>query len=306
MSKPIISIKGCIGNNLDGLYGFVLGVYMGNCSLGNGDNISLKIICSKEFIGEPGPKRLFVHDGWAYGFSGHHILYGINTDLRNVVNVFNKATGSKEGFILNLPIGQNKYLTGLISRNELVEIHIHNRKLWKGVFAGLVGCFLCSEMDLSKVFNTTIDYLGEAVGTGDPIYYFRKYSSEAIEYEEHFKYVGRFLRFFGSYLQKIISDSALLASRPRYSGKIISTKLVKTPINIIAIGPHVLINKNMVKEYLLSNGGALLYLDTKLPGKILDKLRTNDLRIINTDVGTIIWSYNMKKLILSLEKIVIK
>ena len=303
MSRYIISLKGCSGNSLDGLYGFILGTYMGGCSLSDADDVSLKIICSKEFADEPGPRKLFIHNGWAYNFIGYHILYGVDSDLKDIVNVFSKATGSKEGFILNLPIGQNKYLTGLISENELIEIHLHNKKLWRGVFGGLIGCLLCSESDLSRIFNTVIDYLDTAINMDDPLYYFRRYSSEAIEYEKHFKYINRLLRSSSIYLSKIIASSAILASKPRYSNRVISTRLVKTPINVIVLGPHELVNEDIIKKYLLSNEGALLCLDSKLPAKIIDELRAVGLRVIDIDDRTIIWSYDVKRLILSLEKV---
>ena len=303
MSRYIISLRGCSGNSLDGLYGFILGTYMGGCSLSDEDDVSLKIICSKEFVDEPGPRKLFIHNGWAYNFIGYHILYGVDSDLKDIVNVFSKATGSKEGFILNLPIGQNKYLTGLISENELIEIHLHNKKLWRGVFGGLIGCLLCSESDLSRIFNTVIDYLDIAIHMDDPLYYFRRYSSEAIEYEKHFKYINRLLRSSSIYLSKIIASSAILASKPRYSNRVISTRLVKTPINVIVLGPHELVNEDIIKKYLLSNEGALLCLDSKLPAKIIDELRAVGLRVIDINDRTIIWSYDVKKLILSLEKV---
>lgn len=303
MSRYIISLRGCSGNSLDGLYGFILGTYMGGCSLSDEDDVSLKIICSKEFADEPGPRKLFIHNGWAYNFIGYHILYGVDSDLKDIVNVFSKATGSKEGFILNLPIGQNKYLTGLISENELIEIHLHNKKLWRGVFGGLIGCLLCSESDLSRIFNTVIDYLDTAINMDDPLYYFRRYSSEAIEYEKHFKYINRLLRSSSIYLSKIIASSAILASKPRYSNRVISTRLVKTPINVIVLGPHELVNEDIIKKYLLSNEGALLCLDSKLPAKIIDELRAVGLRVIDIDDRTIIWSYDVKRLILSLEKV---
>ena len=303
MSRYIISLKGCSGNSLDGLYGFILGTYMGGCSLSDEDDVSLKIICSKEFVDEPGPRKLFIHNGWAYNFIGYHILYGVDSDLKDIVNVFSKATGSKEGFILNLPIGQNKYLTGLISENELIEVHIHSKKLWRGVFGGLIGCLLCSESDLSRIFNTVIDYLDIAIRMDDPLYYFRRYSSEAIEYEKHFKYINRLLRSSSIYLSKIIVSSAILASKPRYSNRVISTRLVKTPINVIVLGPHELVNEDIIKKYLLSNEGALLCLDSKLPAKIIDELRAVGLRVIDIDDRTIIWSYDVKRLILSLEKV---
>lgn len=303
MSRYIIGLRGCSGNSLDGLYGFILGTYMGGCSLSDEDDVSLKIICSKEFADEPGPRKLFIHNGWAYNFIGYHILYGVDSDLKDIVNVFSKATGSKEGFILNLPIGQNKYLTGLISENELIEIHLHNKKLWRGVFGGLIGCLLCSESDLSRIFNTVIDYLDTAINMDDPLYYFRRYSSEAIEYEKHFKYINRLLRSSSIYLSKIIASSAILASKPRYSNRVISTRLVKTPINVIVLGPHELVNEDIIKKYLLSNEGALLCLDSKLPAKIIDELRAVGLRVIDIDDRTIIWSYDVKRLILSLEKV---
>ena len=303
MPRYIISLKGCSGNSLDGLYGFILGTYIGGCSLSDEDDVSLKIICSKEFADEPGPRKLFIHNGWAYNFIGYHILYGVDSDLKDIVNVFSKATGSKEGFILNLPIGQNKYLTGLISENELIEIHLHNKKLWRGVFGGLIGCLLCSESDLSRIFNTVIDYLDIAIRMDDPLYYFRRYSSEAIEYEKHFKYINRLLRSSSIYLSKIIASSAILASKPRYSNRVISTRLVKTPINVIVLGPHELVNEDIIKKYLLSNEGALLCLDSKLPAKIIDELRAVGLRVIDIDDRTIIWSYDVKRLILSLEKV---
>ena len=303
MSRYIISLRGCSGNSLDGLHGFILGTYMGGCSLSDEDDVSLKIICSKEFADEPGPRKLFIHNGWAYNFIGYHILYGVDSDLKDIVNVFSKATGSKEGFILNLPIGQNKYLTGLISENELIEIHLHNKKLWRGVFGGLIGCLLCSESDLSRIFNTVIDYLDTAIHMDDPLYYFRRYSSEAIEYEKHFKYINRLLRSSSIYLSKIIASSAILASKPRYSNRVISTRLVKTPINVIVLGPHELVNEDIIKKYLLSNEGALLCLDSKLPAKIIDELRAVGLRVIDIDDRTIIWSYDVKRLILSLEKV---
>jgi len=303
VSRYIISLRGCSGNSLDGLYGFILGTYMGGCSLSDEDDVSLKIICSKEFADEPGPRKLFIHNGWAYNFIGYHILYGVDSDLKDIVNVFSKATGSKEGFILNLPIGQNKYLTGLISENELIEIHLHNKKLWRGVFGGLIGCLLCSESDLSRIFNTVIDYLDTAIHMDDPLYYFRRYSSEAIEYEKHFKYINRLLRSSSIYLSKIIASSAILASKPRYSNRVISTRLVKTPINVIVLGPHELVNEDIIKKYLLSNEGALLCLDSKLPAKIIDELRAVGLRVIDIDDRTIIWSYDVKRLILSLEKV---
>jgi len=276
---------------------------MGGCSLSDEDDVSLKIICSKEFADEPGPRKLFIHNGWAYNFIGYHILYGVDSDLKDIVNVFSKATGSKEGFILNLPIGQNKYLTGLISENELIEIHLHNKKLWRGVFGGLIGCLLCSESDLSRIFNTVIDYLDIAIHMDDPLYYFRRYSSEAIEYEKHFKYINRLLRSSSIYLSKIIASSAILASKPRYSNRVISTRLVKTPINVIVLGPHELVNEDIIKKYLLSNEGALLCLDSKLPAKIIDELRAVGLRVIDINDRTIIWSYDVKRLILSLEKV---
>ena len=303
MSRYIISLRGCSGNSLDGLYGFILGTYMGGCSLSDEDDVSLKIICSKEFADEPGPRKLFIHNGWAYNFIGYHILYGVDSDLKDIVNVFSKATGSKEGFILNLPIGQNKYLTGLISENELIEVHIHSKKLWRGVFGGLIGCLLCSESDLSRIFNTVIDYLDTAINMDDPLYYFRRYSSEAIEYEKHFKYINRLLRSSSIYLSKIIASSAILASKPRYSNRVISTRLVKTPINVIVLGPHELVNEDIIKKYLLSNEGALLCLDLKLSAKIIDELRAVGLRVIDINDRTIIWSYDMKNLILSLEKV---
>jgi len=303
VSRYIISLKGCSGNSLDGLYGFILGTYIGGCSLSDEDDVSLKIICSKEFADEPGPRKLFIHNGWAYNFIGYHILYGVDSDLKDIVNVFSKATGSKEGFILNLPIGQNKYLTGLISENELIEIHIHSKKLWRGVFGGLIGCLLCSESDLSSIFNTVIDYLDIAIHMDDPLYYFRRYSSEAIEYEKHFKYINRLLRSSSIYLSKIIVSSAILASKPRYSNRVISTRLVKTPINVVVLGPHELVNDDIIKKYLLSNEGALLCFDSKLPAKIIDELRAVGLRVIDINDRTIIWSYDVKNLILSLEKV---
>ena len=303
MSKYIVSLRGCSGNSLDGLYGFILGIYMGGCSLSNGNDISIKIICSREFITEPGPRKLFVHNGWAYRCVGHHILYGVESDLKNIVNVFIRATGYNEGFILNLPIGEDKYLTGLISGNELIEVHFHHKKIWRGVFGGLIGCLLCSEEDLTKIFNIVIDYLDNAIYSDDPLYYFRKYSSEAIEYERHLKYINRFLRYSGTYLLKIIKGLAILASKPRHSNRIISTKLVKTPLNIVAIGPHELVGKDIIRKYLLSHEGALLYIDSKLMSEIIDTLRAMGLRVIYLNDGTIIWSYSMKKLILSLEKV---
>jgi len=276
---------------------------MGECGLGDRDDVSLKIICSKEFADEPGLRKLYIHNGWAYNYSGYHILYGVDSDLKNIVNVFNKATGSKEGFILNLPIEQNKYLTGLISENELIEVHFHNKKLWRGVFGGLIGCLLCSENDLSKIFNTVIDYLDMAIHMDDPLYYFRRYSSEAIEYERHIKYINRLLSSSSIYLSKFIMGSAVLASKPRYSNRVISTRLIKTPLNTFALGPYALANDDIIRKYLLSNEGALLCLDSKLPTKIIDELRALGLRIIDINDKTIIWSDSVKKLILSLEKV---
>jgi len=296
-----VGLSGCTGFDLDGFTGFALGIYMGGCVLGDSD-ASLKIICSRECVDEPYPRRLYIHSGWARGYDGYHVLYGVEAETRDLVDLFRRATGSSEGFLLNIPLGDG-YLTGVVSGNEVVEVHVHRRRFWRGVFTGLTGCLLCGTDDFSRVFDRVIDILGEAIYSNDPLYFFRKYSSEAIEYERHMKYLSRLLKQYKWFLERLAIDRLIVASKPSHSNKIIVSHIQCTPMGILVNGPYGTMDNGIIREYLLSNSGSLMYLHGRIPGKITDLLRRYGLRVIVIDNNTIIWASSMKKLILSIEKI---
>ncbi len=295
-----VSVCGCRERGLDGYEGIVLGVYIAGCTLCIGDSCDLVVVMSSDCIVREGVERVYVHDGWARGFKGFHIVYGVRVDsVSDIPRRFYEITGFRRGFAINTVIGSGGYANVCIDGGRIADLYTSDKCLWKGLFVGVVTCLLSKGVGLDKMFSYIVDYVVSAVEHNDPLYSYRSRASVLDSIEDHLKYISRIVK-----LKRLwsITDSLAIYTKPTYSDRIVFTEVTYNPISPIVNGPLIIhMSRDKFAEYVSVHGGSILCIDS-VPESLREKLVDKGIKIDLVGGRNVLWSNSLKNIVLVLEK----
>ncbi len=296
-----------------GLIGVVVGGALSKCRMCSKCNCVQCIIASPNYLEKPCSKKILVHNGWAKGYSGIHILYGINTlehDFSELVRVFEKMTGQREGVILNARVSkEKKFITAIAVKGRLLDIYASSREVWLGLFTGIFSCHIAKGEVLDQAFYKTIEFIEESIALNDPLGYVSSRLSEYNEVINYMKYAKRLVE--NSVFNKLVKDHARLYIVPSNSRNALAIYFIKSTGILYPLGPEVVSIENInevapfSKQALCNKGVYLIIPSTRyLSKELLDILRsTPSIKVDIRDHIMVLKTSSLKSLVVSLEKI---
>ncbi len=249
-----------------GLVGIVVGGALFRCRMCRKCNCIQCVIASSNYLEKQCSKKILVHNGWAKGYSGIHVLHGIDTleqDIRGLAKIFEKMTGQRKGVILNARVSkENKFITAVVVKGCLIDIYTSSNEVWLGLFSGIFSCHIARGEGLEQAFYKTIEVVGESIALNDPLGYVNSRLSEYNEVINYMKYAKRLID--NSIFSKLVKDHARLYIIPPNSRNALAIYIVKNVGVLYPVGPEVVSIENINeatfidKQALLNKGVYLI------------------------------------------------